>query len=653
MAITNASYEYLYTYKKDDSDALEPNKNSVPASSVLVSEVKKSANNSNQYSNIDKANPTTEPLMTRLGLTNPDEINNFYKTEHTLTFYFMERGMWESNMRIQFNFPEHDTFEVGKTVDTATNSVDSDFVPFFKDESFDFTMQNLVTHYGAYDATQAVGYIMTQSDVKDYGSALGSDGQPGTTPERKNINGAEYVINNETTKTKVGADGKITLKSRQTALFKDQFRRGSYLSLTESANKNDQALYTSKWKIYEDGMAVTSYSDGTNVKGSSTTALEGTGRSIKDNRTEQKNSQSGRPVNDYTNAARPAGDVIVFRSYSNPDSAASISLKADFTNTVNTGSLTISKAQAQGSENLTGTYTFYVVFSDIGGKGLTNGQDSTVTKGPIPIKAGSSAQAITGIPVNTTYTIYEINPTDGSTLSTVSENGVEKQPNTGKYGTQDAKYYSGKIEAANTTTKGENDRVVFTNTKSTTTSLLVTKKWTGLNGFGTPDSIFIQIQRTTTPNVAASWQPVTDYKKYEIKKTDLDDGWTNYEWKKTISGLEAKDKNGTPYTFRVLEYESTGNTVLQSNDGQFNHNIKVNYTNNTAQANTQPTPTVTVTNNYQQIVMPETGGTPFVINYTIVGILTMSLAGVVMLIYKKKMQKAIVNTKEKGRNEEQ
>ena len=51
--------------------------------------------------------------------------------------------------------------------------------------------------------------------------------------------------------------------------------------------------------------------------------------------------------------------------------------------------------------------------------------------------------------------------------------------------------------------------------------------------------------------------------------------------------------------------------------------------------------------------MPETGGTPFVINYTIVGILTMSLAGVVMLIYKKKMQKAIVNTKEKGRNEEQ
>ncbi len=26
-------------------------------------------------------------------------------TKHTLTMYYMERGMWESNMAVAFNFP--------------------------------------------------------------------------------------------------------------------------------------------------------------------------------------------------------------------------------------------------------------------------------------------------------------------------------------------------------------------------------------------------------------------------------------------------------------------------------------------------------------------------------------------------------------------
>ena len=38
-------------------------------------------------------------------------------TKHTLTMYYMERGMWESNMAVAFNFPDHNELQVEKQVD--------------------------------------------------------------------------------------------------------------------------------------------------------------------------------------------------------------------------------------------------------------------------------------------------------------------------------------------------------------------------------------------------------------------------------------------------------------------------------------------------------------------------------------------------------
>ena len=37
-------------------------------------------------------------------------------TKHTLTMYYMERGMWESNMAVAFNFPDHNELQVEKQV---------------------------------------------------------------------------------------------------------------------------------------------------------------------------------------------------------------------------------------------------------------------------------------------------------------------------------------------------------------------------------------------------------------------------------------------------------------------------------------------------------------------------------------------------------
>lgn len=72
--------------------------------------------------------------------------------KHTLTMYYMERGMWESNMAVVFNFPDNNELQVQKEVD-LTNVTDDDFKNCFKNQKiFNFTIQNQATHYGKTDA---------------------------------------------------------------------------------------------------------------------------------------------------------------------------------------------------------------------------------------------------------------------------------------------------------------------------------------------------------------------------------------------------------------------------------------------------------------------------------------------------------------------
>lgn len=77
--------------------------------------------------------------------TTLDDLDKGQK--HTLTMYYMERGMWESNMAVAFNFPDNNELQVQKEVDL--NKVDPDFKKCFEDQKiFNFTIQNQATHYG-------------------------------------------------------------------------------------------------------------------------------------------------------------------------------------------------------------------------------------------------------------------------------------------------------------------------------------------------------------------------------------------------------------------------------------------------------------------------------------------------------------------------
>ena len=102
--------------------------------------------------------------------------------KHTLTMYYMERGMWESNMAVAFNFPDNNELQVQKVVDLK-NVTDDDFRNCFKNQKiFNFTIQNQATHYGTTLAAKP-----NPSDTEKVNlTATGNTIKPATEPTESN-----------------------------------------------------------------------------------------------------------------------------------------------------------------------------------------------------------------------------------------------------------------------------------------------------------------------------------------------------------------------------------------------------------------------------------------------------------------------------------
>lgn len=104
--------------------------------------------------------------------------------KHTLTMYYMERGMWGSNMAVAFNFPDNNELQVQKEVD-LTNVTDDDFKNCFKNQKiFNFTIKNQATHYGKKDAV-GPDESGTPSQVVDL-TAKENKIEPATKPTESN-----------------------------------------------------------------------------------------------------------------------------------------------------------------------------------------------------------------------------------------------------------------------------------------------------------------------------------------------------------------------------------------------------------------------------------------------------------------------------------
>ena len=176
-------------------DQRDNKKNTVTS---YVSRVKNSKTGNYGAENCDEHNHTTATSITYLGTT-----ETYYKNasvsipglstgKHTLTMYYMERGMWESNMAVAFNFPDNNELQVQKEVD-LTNVTDDDFKNCFTGQKiFNFTIQNQATHYGTTPAADPdTGGIKSQK--VDLTAESGNTFKPAT-----NSTEGEYIFKLDT-----------------------------------------------------------------------------------------------------------------------------------------------------------------------------------------------------------------------------------------------------------------------------------------------------------------------------------------------------------------------------------------------------------------------------------------------------------------------
>lgn len=698
--------------------------------------------------------------------TSSVEIKGSNSDEHTLTMFYMERGMWESNMKVSFNFPDENEFAVEKKVDTT--GVNTELFPtsLFEDASvFPFTIQNQATHYGTQEAQSSdakqpktyndsfsegklsktfsqntfetinekagqekvvhwkakfddaegehvnqrfgiiqpakgetfdasdtnaflqfkmyydyqdipgltstyleledslgrkiggylsgktygnsslvqkkwntiqvdlsklkgdktfdyskiknikfnynferdiylddfifipsvvaaakTGFVTQQQDIPDYGSA--------TSGTLKYPEGAQYTLSKKDGSSKlyrIDSDGKFALADGETATFSDQFRRGSYIAVSEDVNSS---VFDTTWTLYENGQAVSTMEKGTTVENEDPIPLVKNVESntIRDGRKEvyrlgsngngveipnrgylftgyAKNQDSGKTENKNT---------IVFRSYADPNNQTTMTkLKATFVNKVKTGKIEIWKKAAEGSDKLTGDYTFHVEFSNVADLSL---ESKKIVK-DYTIKAGQSV-TIEGIPAGTDYRISELNSEDGSTLESV----IVKNNNSFDAGYDPVtKVVSGKVIASsdmkgagikNPDTSLDATIITFNNTLKPTINLNLKKVWINTDDITLPDSIKIRLQRSK--DKGTTWETVkydgtnetiTLYKGYDRQ-------WS-YPFKDLDQYENYKANPKVPYIYRVVEVsgEDGSETVIE-NGGYLNDKYKVTYSEN-------------------------------------------------------------------------
>lgn len=402
------------------------------------------------------------------------------------------------------------------------------------------------------------GFTTAQYDVPDYGSAKSGK-----------LENAAYAVfsSNLGNGDVVDEKGRFLLQDGETVTFNDQFRRGSYIALQEQI---DTELYDTTWTVYENGVPVTNVSGKADVvtTGSVSTLQNISGTAPNDGRTEKAvvaTLDGHNTKNEYTEAKKPS-TALVFRSYrSSADDNELTKLKVVFNNKVKTGKLIIRKVPAEG-ETLDGeTFTFTVRFGDVGGQSLGNiipPKEYTCTVE----KHGDEYYGeivIDKIPVGTRFVVSE-NQQTGTSLKSVSIEG-------GK----DCAVAADGVKVYGTIAEGEAHAATatFENTARELIDITVKKEWKKQDGTtdipqaDLPNAIYLQLQRTETPNVANSWLPVSGYESVELKKPDGYEGWT-----KQFTGLDKYDASKSEsarvaYTYRVLESASAGGHFYGGTDG--------------------------------------------------------------------------------------
>lgn len=372
-------------------------------------------------------------------------------------------------------------------------------------------------------ANKTVGFSVEQADIPDYDSAESNTLKPAS--------GAIFTSSVAGSGTQaVDTDGTFDLQDGETVTFTDQFRRGSYISLQEAENT---ALYDTRWEVYENGTLVNTAGTSPSVSGTTTTPLQGNNTKPEDGRAETADTPS--TGSNYDGSKPANANTLVFRSYAAPEEEFP-ELKVKFINTVKVGKLVIEKKQPTDETPLTGSYTFTVTFSNVGGIGLGSADSVPQMTNTIPV--GGSWE-ITGIPIGTRFRVVET-PAANSSLKSVTCTAT------------DAKFDVDNGVRGTVTSDTTPVTATFTNTAHQLMDIEVEKQWQDAKGKpltnNLPD-IWVKLERRHVNDTTGEWVDATS--AVELKYNYMTGKWTH-----TFKRLDKTDVNvtGNPeYVYRVAE----------------------------------------------------------------------------------------------------
>lgn len=399
-------------------------------------------------------------------------------------------------------------------------------------------------------SVEKTGFTTEQEDIPDYGSFKSKKLEP--------VNGAYYQNTNGD--TIIYSDGLLGIGNKESAIFSDQFRRGSYLSIAEKNVSSD--VFTTTWSLYEKGASVNQ----SDLSKNTSTVTGGENTSVE--------KQSGYKVNDgrkeTAEVKKPDESTIVFRSYKNPDSEnAVIDLKAKYVNKLRTGSISLKKELSNGElETRKGrNYKFIIEYRNVAGMKLEANTGTDVIKQEIELEANEQ-QTITGIPAGTDYTIYEEIPES-------ADYSLEKVKVTAHGNDKNVKAENNVVTGIVVTDDDDNPtstEVTFVNTVTPLISISGTKTWEGGETKDTPDNIVVQIQRLNPDT--KEYEQAKDKSEVLIPNQIVD---INTDWKYTFTGLlkyvDYKVDPKVEYEYRVVELGTLAGyypKYTEAEDGSYN-----------------------------------------------------------------------------------
>ena len=441
------------------------NSNGNPSLSTAASNITFGySGNNGSVSNSKGLTLSSDSFVTENGVTK-------YNTSkvHTLTMFFMERGMLESDNFIRFNFIKQNVLDVKNSIEVSNVNagLQNKTLEAANYDVFDYTLTNtnisvrqdetlgnyLAFVGGLKGASRTVNSnsrtttalnptgTLTPTIAKNTGNFSQTPGPVADTLFERTDDYLTNILNTSLTDPdpnyavgKTDVNGTFGLLYGQDAIFRMQFYSDSTMNLkqenalrrqqnlsTEDALENNNkitssertvsSLYTSKWLLKDNN---------SNVLGANTNFAT---------------YNNGVVVNDSTKA--PANtDKFIFQNYFE-HSSIGVNLTAEFVNRPLTGGLSIKKqivnkgTTTPATDSYTGNFTIRVKLKDIFGQNsalgnvqldqpsdytgikytidgveYTMGYDSANNCGTITIQNGKTA-IISGIPVSTGYEISE------------------------------------------------------------------------------------------------------------------------------------------------------------------------------------------------------------------------------------------------------